>query len=140
MSRHPLHRPEGHDISKLSQHQIQRKEVMTRSSCRDTSFTKDMSQPNKSLLRQGLRQRRSRQGLNVATVLTNWASNLKSTKKCIEIREQLQNPINTQLLLKKRSSWRLERKIWVAEGSCNLIFLFFYFLFFSFFRLVYIFI
>ena len=61
--------------------------------------------------------------------LTNWASNLKSTTKCIEIRAQLQNHINIQLLLKKRSSWRLEREIWVAEGSCILIFLFFYFLF-----------
>ena len=64
--------------------------------------------------------------------------NLKSTMRCLEIRAQLQNPINTQLLMKERNSWRLEREIWVAEGSCILIF--FSFLFFSlffYFRLVY---
>ena len=55
--------------------------------------------------------------------------NLKSTMRCIEIRAQLQNPINTQLLMKKHSSMRLEREIWVAEGSCILIFLFFSFVF-----------
>ena len=57
-------------------------------------------------------------------------ANLKSKTRCIEIRAQLQNPINMQLLLKKRSSWRLKKRILVAEGSCILVF--FSFLFFSF--------
>ena len=62
----------------------------------------------------------------------NGPFNLKSKMRCIEIRAQLQNPINTQLLLKEHSSGQLEREIWVAEGSCILIFLFFYFLLFLF--------
>ena len=115
-SRHRKLKKRGRDKIKLSRHQLHQRHVATK----------------QRLLRQGLRQRRSRQELDVATILTNWASNLKSIKKCIEIRAQLQNPINTQLLLKKRSSWRLEREIWVTEGSCILIFLFFSFLFFSF--------
>ena len=31
-----------------------------------------------------------------------------------------------------RNQWRLEREIWVAEGSCIFIFLFFSFIFLSF--------
>ena len=124
-------------IQEQSRHQIQRKEVATRSSCRDISSTKDMSQPNKGFCDKDKdntgrdKDSMSRQYQRTGPV------NLKSTKKCIEIRAQLQNPINTQLLLKKRSSWRLKREIWIAEGSCILIFLFFSFIFFSFyFRLV----
>ena len=58
-------------------------------------------------------------------IATNGPVNLESTMRCIEIRAQLQNPINTQLLLKESSSGQLEREIWVAEGSCILSFLLF---------------
>ena len=122
-----------------SRHQFQRKEVTTTFSCRDISSIKDMSRPNKGIcnitetteVATSLRGRdvikRSRQ------YQQNGPVNLKSTMRCIEIRAQLQNPINTQLLLEERSSWRLEREIWVAEGSCILIF---FYLFCFYFRLV----
>ena len=41
--------------------------------------------------------------LYVITISVYWASLLKSKKRCIEIRAQLQNPINMQLQKKKRS-------------------------------------
>ena len=96
--------PGCRDISCMDQ------EVETRSSCRDTNFTSNLSQPHRGLrqglrqeLRQGLRQelrqeqrqeQRSRRGHDVATTSAYWASLLKSNKKCLEIRAQLQNPIN----------------------------------------------
>ena len=119
LSRHLLQRPEGRDNIKRSRHQIQRVKVATSVSCRDISsknrgrdkiklsghqFLQRHVATKQRLLRQRLRQQRSRQGLDVATVSTNGPINLKSTMRCIKIRAQLQNPINTQLLLKKRSS------------------------------------
>ena len=86
----------GRDKIKLSRHHLHLRHVAT----------------TQRLLRQGLRQGRrqglrqglmSRRGLYVATISVYWASLLKSKKKCIQIRAQLQNPINMQLLKKKRS-------------------------------------
>ena len=103
----------GRDKIKLSRHQFLQRHVATK--------------------QRHLRQNRDNRGRDKDSMSRQYQPagpvNLKSTIRCIEIRAQLQNPINTQLLMKKRSSWRLEREIWVAEGSCILIFLFFSFVF-----------
>ena len=119
----------GRDVSKRSRRPLQILEVATSVRGRDVS-SNEKGRDKDTMSRQ---------------ISTNGPVNFKLTMRCIEIRAQLQNPINTQLLLKESSSWRLEREIWVAEGSCILIFfffsfLFFFFLFLLFFRLVCIFV
>ena len=92
--------------------------VATSISCRDVSFTEKMSRQEqavatppslktcrnntrlvtrsatRSATRPATRTDVTTRALHVATVSVYWASLLKSKKKCIEIRAQLQNPIN----------------------------------------------
>ena len=64
-------------------------------------------------------------------ILTNGPVNLKSTIQCIEIRAQLQNPINTQLQKKKSSfSGDLKERSGLLKAPVFYFFLFFYFIFF----------
>ena len=104
----------GRDVSKRSRHPLQRVEVATSVRGRGVS-SNEKSRDKDTMSRQ---------------IGTNGPVNLESKMRCIEIRAQLQNPINTQLLLKESSSGQLEREIWVAEGSCILIFLFISFVYF----------
>ena len=54
----------------------------------------------------------------------------KSTKECIGIRDQLRNPINTQLPRRKTQAvGEAEREIWVAEGFILFFFSFIFFFF-----------
>ena len=60
---------------------------------------------------------------------TNGPVNLKTTNRCIEVRAQLPNPINTQLLQNESSSWRLRTR---SLGSLRLMYFNFLFLFLCF--------
>ena len=89
--------------------------VATSISCRDVNFTEKMSRQEQAVAtppslktcrnnteapvtrpatRTSTRTDVTTRALHVATVSFYWASLLKSKKRCIEIRAQLQNPIN----------------------------------------------
>ena len=99
-------------------------------SCRDVSFNEKRSRQEQAVAtppslktcrnnieapvtrtatRTAIRTDVATRALHVATVSVYWASLPKSKKRCIEIRAQLQNPINMQLQKKKRS-WVATRK------------------------------
>ena len=101
LSRQQLQGPECRDVDKLSRRQKrsrQEQAVATPPSlktCRNNTETP----ATRTVTRTDVATR----ALYVATISVYWASLLKSKKKCIEIRAQLQNPINMQLQKKKRS-------------------------------------
>ena len=80
--------------------------VATSINCRDVNFTEKMSRQEQAVgtphslktcrnnTRPATRPDVTTRALHVATVSVYWASLLKSKKRCIEIRAQLQNPIN----------------------------------------------
>ena len=80
--------------------------------CRNNTKTPATRPATRPTTRTATRTDVATTALYVATISVYWASLLKSKKKCIEIRAQLQNPINMQLQKKKRS--------WVATGKRDL--------------------
>ena len=78
---------------KTSRQQLHREDVATRSGCRDNNCTSNLSQPHKATTRPATSPA-TRTATRLATTSAYWASLLKSNKKCLEIRAQLQNPIN----------------------------------------------
>ena len=71
--------------------------------CRNNTEAPATRPATRTVTRPATRTDVTTRALHVATVSVYWASSLKSKKKCIEIRAQLQNPINMQLQKKKRS-------------------------------------
>ena len=113
LSRQQLQGPECRDVDKLSRRQKrsrQEQAVATPPSlktCRnntETPATRTATRPaTRTATRPATRTDVAMRALYVATISVYWASLLKSRKKCIEIRAQLQNPINMQLQKKKRN-------------------------------------
>ena len=135
MSREQLYRPECRDVSFNKKRSRQEQAVATPPSlktCHNNTEAPATRPATKTATRPATRTDVTTRALHVATVSVYWASSLKSKKKCIEIRAQLQNPINMQLQRRNAAGWQLEREIWVAEGSCIFIFIFFSFIFLSF--------
>ena len=120
MSRQHLLREEVATTSGCRDNNCTDQNVATSISCRGVSFNKKRSRQEQTVAtppslktcrnnteapatRPATRTDVTTRALHVATVSVYWASSLKSKKKCIEIRAQLQNPINMQLQKKKRS-------------------------------------
>ena len=117
----------GRDIRKLSQHQLQWKLRSRHQPVVTTSHTRKAGRDMIQLSRHQLQRMKGRdnsqrsrhpllrpEGRDKELMSRHQRPtgpvNLKSKTRCIEIRAQLQNPINTQLLLKERSSWRLKKR------------------------------
>ena len=123
LSRHHFLREEVTTTSGCRDNNCTDQNVATSISCRDVSFnkkrsrqeqavatppslktcrnnteapaTRTMTRPaTRTATRPATRTDVTTRALHVATVSVYWASLLKSKKKCIEIRAQLQNPIN----------------------------------------------
>ena len=95
-----------HDVSFNKKRSRQEQAVATPPSlktCRNNTEAPTTRPTTRLATRLATRTDVTTRALHVATVSVYWASSLKSKKKCIEIRAQLQNPINMQLQKKKRS-------------------------------------
>ena len=132
LSRQQLLREEVATTPGCRDNSCKNKNVATSISCRDVSFNKKRSRQEQAVAtppslktchnnteapttrpairpatrtttRPATRTDVTKRALHVETVSVYWASSLKSKKKCIEIRAQLQNLINMQLQKKKRS-------------------------------------
>ena len=124
MSRQQLYREEIATTPGCRDNSCKDKNVATSISCRDVSLNEKRSLQEQAVAtppslktcrnntethatrpttRTATRTDVAMTALYVTTISVYWASLLKSKKKCIEIRAQLQNPINMQLQKKKRS-------------------------------------
>ena len=122
--------------------------VATSISCRDVSFNEKRSRQEQAVAtppslktcrnntetpatRTVTRTDVAMTALYVTTISVYWASLLKSKKKCIEIRAQLQNPINMQL---KKEETQLGGDLKERSGllKAHVFLFFFYFLLFFF--------
>ena len=124
LSRQQLLREEVATTPSCRDNSCKDKNVATSISCRDVSFNEKRSRQEQAITtppslktcrnnteapatrpaaRTTTRTDVTTRALHVATVSVYWASLLKSKKKFIEIRAQLQNPINMQPQKKKRS-------------------------------------
>ena len=99
LSRQQLQGPECRDVDKLSR----REQVVTTPPSLKTCINNTETPATRTATRPTTRTDVATRALYVVTISVYWASLLKSKKKCIEIRAQLQSPINMQLQKKKRS-------------------------------------